>query len=523
MSWSPERYLHTFKRSDPDATTADWHERVRIVSAIRETLPTTQAPSQWAMLIDEALGRLNWPGSISLDSVEFQLVNRWRELLNDLARLELVTPTMTFGEVLSRLQTIARETVFQPESEGALLQLLGPLEAAGMEFDRLWVSGLSAANWPPAGKPSPLISRQLQRDYLLPDADPTNTLGYAEQVLERLAASTNELRCSYPVTDGDAEQSPSGLLGAVADRGDDAENDPGWYAATLAGSAELDLLADDPVPPVTSDESVSGGATTLQRQLTDPFSAFAYGRLGIRPVQALVNGLPANIRGSLIHDALYELYAGCPSRADIAAWSSAEIDRRVPAILTKAFASLERHADATLKLLLGLEQARVRDLLHKVVELDMERGDFRIQDLEASLEFVSDQLSLRLRLDRIDRLETGEIVILDYKTGRRRQFVNASMEPDDLQLVVYACAVSEPVAGLGFVNVDSRHVDLSGAGREFTPDFDWDGALADWREEVAIAATELQKGDVRLNGALPARDTRTFGLLSRIRELQHDA
>ena len=57
---------------------------------------------------------------------------------------------------------------------------------------------------------------------------------------------------------------------------------------------------------------------TIQRQLTDPFAAFAFGRLGIRPVLPLVRGLPATLRGNLIHDALHELYRELPSQENIA-------------------------------------------------------------------------------------------------------------------------------------------------------------------------------------------------------------
>jgi ATP-dependent helicase/nuclease subunit B len=523
MSWSPERYLRTFKRSEPEATTADWHERVRLISVLRESLPASQSPSQWALQIDDSLGQLNWPGTAALDSIEFQLVNRWRELLNDLARLELVVPTMSLQEALSRLQTLAAETVFQPESEGAAIQLLGPLEAAGMEFDQLRICGLSAANWPPAGRPSPLLSRQLQRDYAMPDAEPGDTLAYAQRVLMRLAGSTDRLTCSYPMTDGDAEQSPAGLLSAIADVAYDSQPDPGWYARHLVDCVRSDLIADDPVPPVTLEETVTGGAATLQRQLTEPFSAFAYGRLGIRPILAFMDGLPANIRGSLIHDALHQLYRELPSRKDIASWTGADLDQRIPGATANAFSRLESRVDDTLRSLLQLEKRRVNELLRQVVELDVQRNEFEIVDLEASLELVIEQLRLSLRIDRIDKLDSDELVILDYKTGQRRQFVNASMEPDDLQLVVYACALAAPVAGLGFVNVDSRHVDLSAAGTEFTPDFVLDGALADWRQAVIAAAHELQQGDVRLNGALPVKSSRTFGLLSRIRELLHDS
>lgn len=522
MNWSPQMILNAFGTRGEHQDGPDFLSRIKILNELREGLPARESPSAWATLIDETLKKINWPGEAVLDSVEFQLINRWRELLNDFARLQLVVPSMTLGEALGRLQTLAAETVFQPESDGALVHLLGPLEAAGLQFDRLWVSGLSAANWPPAGRPSPLISRQLQRDYLMPDADPGDTLAYAGRVLRRLADSTEELVCSFPVAEGDSEQSASGLITSFVATADETGSEPGWYAKQLVSSASPLPITTDPVPPVTIEERVSGGAATIQRQMTEPFSAFAYGRLGVRPVPAISSGLPANIRGSLIHDALFRLYGDLPTRSAIADLGSSDIDERLQGLLKKVFARLESSADPVLRQLLSLEKQRVAVLLRQVIALDTSREKFVIQQLEAPIELAIDQVRLRLRIDRIDRLENGEVVIIDYKTGRRRQALNSSREPDDMQLVAYAYGLDDAVAGLAFVNVDSRQVDLSGAGRFFTPDLDWDSDLARWKNEISDAVLELQKGDVRLNGTLPIKTGRSFGLLSRIRELLHE-
>ena len=520
MHWSPQMFLSAFAARGEQQDGSDFLSRVNVLDECRDGLPARESPSAWATLIDGTLKKINWPGEATLDSVEFQLINRWRELLNDLARLQLVVPSMTLGEALGRLQTLAAETVFQPETDGALVHLVGPLEAAGLQFDRLWVSGVSAANWPPAGRPSPLISRQLQRDYSMPDADPGDTLAYAGRVLKRLRDSTQGLVCSFPLTEGDAEQSVSGMVTGFLESAEEAGSEPGWYARQLVSCASPVTIAADPVPPVTIKESVSGGAATIQRQLTEPFSAFAYGRLGVRPVPAITNGLPPNIRGSLIHDALFGLYRDLPSKSDIADLSSTDIDDRLPGILKRAFARMEASADPVLRQLLNLEKQRVAVLLRQVIALDISREEFVIQQLEAPIELAIDQVRLRLRIDRIDRLENGEVVVIDYKTGQRRQVLNSSREPDDMQLVAYALGLDDPVAGLAFVNVDSRHVDLSGAGRFFTPDLDWDSDLSRWKDEIRDAVLGLQKGDVRLNPALPMKAGRSFGLLSRIRELQ---
>ena len=521
-AWSPARVLGVLEGRDDAADAVDWLRRVASVGALRRDLPRRAAPSRWVELTQEILGALNWPGEQALDSNEFQLINRWRELLNDLARLQLVSPTMTYAEVLARLGTMASDTLFQPESEGAIVQVLGPLEAAGMQFDKLLITGLSANNWPPSARPSPLLSRELQRQFGMPDADPDDTLDYARRVLTRLLGSAADVEVSFAVTDEDAEQTECALLDGMLRQATATIADPGWFAGQLVDTTNLEFVARDPVPAVSEDESISGGAATINRQLHEPFSAFAHGRLGIRPLQRLSSGLAANMRGSLIHDALQRLYADCPAQDSIAGWNEKTTADRIHGALRGAFARHERHADAVLTALLQLERDRDARLLRQIVRLDRQREPFSIAAVETSLDIDLDGLRLGLRIDRIDRLEGGTLVILDYKTGSRRAFLGSDGVPNDLQLVVYACAMTDPVAGLGLVNIDSRSVDLDGAGSGFTRDIDWPESLAAWQQLVHETAAEIHRGDVRINGVLSRRASRALSLLTRIAELKRD-
>lgn len=520
--WSPAMILGLFRGRDEGPDARDWLQRVSSIDAVRQQLPQRAAPSEWVSLFHDLLETLNWPGEQPLDSHEFQLVNRWRELLNDFARLRLVSATMSLGEALRRLAGMAGETVFQPESKGAIVQLLGPLEAAGMEFDRLWVSGLSAANWPPPGRPSALLSRRLQGSYGMPDADPDDTLAYAERVLTRLFGSATQVRGSFAVTDGDAEQTASGMLDKRSVSSEANARDPGWYAAQIVPTTSPTFVASDPVPPVLEVESITGGASTINHQMHEPFSAFCYARLAVRPLAGIASGLAASLRGSLIHDALRNLYSERPSRPAIASWDEEQRRERIDAALRPVFGNHERYADPVLRELLQIERQRDASLLHAVVELDVAREPFGILDVEAALEAVVEGIRLSLRVDRIDRLDDGGLVILDYKTGSRKAFRSRDGLPNDMQLVVYALAVSGPVAGLGLINVDSRAVDLNGAGTAFTPDLDWGETLADWKREVSEAAHNIQRGDVRINRLLDRRAARPLSLLSRIAELRRD-
>ncbi len=521
MQWSPERARRVLCADNhPDS---GWVRILATLEEMRGDIPGVQRPSSWAIRFDEALQALKWPGEIALDSVDYQLHNRWRELLNELARLDLVIPSLSLGEALGRLRIMAGETIFQPENREGLMQLLGPLEAAGMEFDHLLVCGLSSANWPPPGRPAALLSRDLQRERGMPDADPADTLAYARRVLLRLAASSTNLACSFPLSEADAEQQPSGLLAELGSMEDGSWEDPGWFAQAQTGAGSPAPVTGEQVPPVADDESVTGGATTINYQLADPFAAFAFGRLGVRPIAPIMSGLPPNIRGNIIHRALNALYHDRPTRAEIETRVAVELDQRLPEILRYAFGWLEGRADPVLRQLLEMEKQRVGNLLRSVIDLDLGRSDFRIGELEIAVTLQMGNVKLGLRIDRVDRLgQDGGVAIIDYKTGRRRQFLNAEHEPTDGQLVAYTMAFEEPAAELAFLNIDSRMVDYTGAGRDLTPDIAWDTELARWQDDIRSAMRQFEKGDVRINGAIPAKDSRSFGLLSRVRELQRE-
>jgi len=480
-----------------------------------DAAPARQAPRAWAEMFDDTLVALGWPGAGPLNSVDFQLENRWRDLISEFARLELVTGNMSLAEATGRLATMAADTLYQAESESPAIDVLGPLEAAGLEFDCLWIAGMTASDWPPPGRPSPLLAGSLQRKYAMPDASPGDTVTHARRVMDRLLASARTCIVSYPVMVGDAGQMPTELIAGKPSA--EAPVDPGWHASTLVGSREL-VRAADPVPPVAKGENVSGGARTLALQGHDPFSAFASGRLGIRTIRPFRAGIGADTRGNLIHAALQNLYANKPDRNQIAEWDDEACERRIRRAVSAAFARHERHADKTLRALFQLEKKRTAALLARVVDVDRGRRGFVVDAVEQELKATFGTLELALRCDRVDRLDDDSVLILDYKSSRTKKFLTRGA-PNDLQLLVYATAIEEPVAGLGLYRIDSAMVEIDGAGPALGESEDWNETLGEWRQMVRTAAADFVRGDVRLNGHQGNLDARPLNLLSRYTEV----
>lgn len=495
-----------------------WLERVvAAVDRLREC-PQWQSAAGWAGVVDELLLGLQWPGDAALDSEDFQLLNRWRDLLNEFSRLDLVAGALSVDDAVARLESLASETIFQAEAITPVVNVVGVLEAAGMEFDQLWVTGFTASSWPPPGRPLALVSRELQQRHSMPDATPDDTTAFAERVVHRLSSSARDVVFSFPRLVGDAEQMPSALVAGSAL--EETPADEGWHATLFCASPLA--AAQDPVPALRRGQVVAGGAATINRQCTDPLSAFAFGRLGVRWMPPFQSGIPARIRGNLVHDALQQLYGDRPTQAAIQTWTAGELGQRVGSAVEHALGRHRRFADPLLGRLLTIEGERCRDLLAAVVDIDRTRDSFRIESVESAVSLALGGALFELRCDRIDRDANGELIVIDYKTGARRRFLTAG-EPADLQLVVYACALDTAIAGLALFNVDSRHTLLDGAGPAFGSGDDWTERLGEWKQTVRAAAVMIAAGDVRLNVQQNSREARPLDVLSRYAELRREA
>ena len=513
--WSPYMITAAMKGKEEDA--GDWLQRVAGLTKLRRELPASASPAEWAIRIDGILDAAGWPGQGTLSSADFQLLNRWRDLLNELARMGLVSARMSLDTALNQLESMAADAVFQPETELTQVHLLAPLDACGLEFDAIWLTGMTATDWPARGNAAVLVSRRLQEEHGMPDATPAETLEHSRRLLGRLCAAAPEVVCSYPRVLEDAEQSVSELLEELGAKPAAAPADPGWHAAQLAGLARLSSLDDAP-PSIDGTERLVGGASTIQAQLSEPAAAFIGGRLAARALDEQASGLPALLRGNLIHDALYQLYLDKPSRDEVAGWT--DVEARIGTALDFAFARHERNADNVLLRLLAMERQRVAGLLREFLRVDVTRGAFVVDSVENKVDFEEAGVQLELRMDRVDRWSDGSVAIIDYKTGAEKTFLTRQGEPKEYQLVAYACAIGEPVAELALANVDSRSVVFHGAGARDTED--WPDVLAAWSDRVRGACVEIARGDVRLDRRQSTDDARPLNLLTRFTERRHE-
>jgi ATP-dependent helicase/nuclease subunit B len=527
-AWNPEALLAAVSTPRLAADSAQWRQKLEHLQQLRADGEARLPPARWAERFDQLLQAIGWPGIEKADSDEFQLLNRWRQLLNELAALDRVKPAMTLAETVRHLGQLAADTLYQPEAPAGGLSVIGLLEATGMEFDCLWIGGMDASRWPTAGHPLALLNRELQRGAGMPDATPVDTLEFARRTLDRLCRSASDVVLSWARSDGDTEQVASPLLD-VEDESDVAADsaDPGWYARAWTGSAACAPLQTDPAPRVAVGEALFGGAYTVQLMREEPFAAFVAGRLGVSALERFQPGISARQRGIVLHDALHRLLASKPTQSELAAWDTQTRATRVEESAWRAISEISRHADDVLRQVLHLEKQRLQKVLQDFLDHELQRDEFRIDALEQKLELELGNVCLNLRIDRIDRLPDDCLLIADYKSGTRKPFMNRKLNaPAHIQLSVYAKALEGHVGGLALINIDSREISYQGEGGSISfgrikPD-DWPDALRRWCAEVEALLVRFGEGDIGVNQAQSADQARPLALLSRLEELRRD-
>jgi probable DNA repair protein len=527
-SWTPASLAAVLRRKKASRDAVQWLQLLERIVAFRAEHRGYASPQHWAEILDRFLDDCGWPGSAPQESAEFQLLSRWRSLLADFAATGLVTPRVSVSVAIQRLQTMAAEVIFQPESSGDSVQLIGMLEASGMSFDAVWICGLESTRWPPPPNPLALVSRGLQRQYAMPDATPGDSLAFAELVLERIVTSARTVVLSWPMHDGESELGPSPLVASFPVQDPGVLGDPDWHAIELQDPGAIVNLEPDVAPQVLRGEKIAGGAFTVQAQTVDPFAAFARGRLGVKDIPRVESGLPARLRGSIAHQVLHAFFASKPDRQALAEWTEIEIETRSDRALSAVLASAGRHMNPVQRKLLDFERVRLRNILKKFVDAERLRPDFSIECLEEQIEFEQFGVCLELRVDRIDRLEDHTLLVIDYKTGMPKSLLNREGDLVDLQLAVYAIAIRDriegDVGGLALINIGSGAIGYKGTGGSVEWDAkrrpQWRERLTSWTQSVDVALRELTAGDVRVNVSRSEAQSRQLALLSRIGELR---
>jgi ATP-dependent helicase/nuclease subunit B len=463
----------------------------------RESVPAAQAPDRWARTFSSLLAKLGWPGERALASAGYQTVAKWREMLSGFARLGVVIPEMTYSEALARLRRLAAATEFQPETGAAPVQILGLLETSGMEFGHLWIAGLDDERWPAPARPAPFLPVALQRLRGMPRSSPERMLAFAQRTTGRLLASAPDIVVSYARRDADRELAPSPLILDIPEDQIDLPSYP-LYPDVVRESSLLESIEDHTAPPF-SDAAAPGGTRVFEFQAQCPFRAFAELRLGAEPLETPAPGLDPAERGTLVHRALEAVWGALKSHQRLCACGEAELAAIVRASIAPAMDWIAAKRGTLPAKLAAIERVRIERLVLEWLAIERQRASFTVVEFESARRAEAGGVLCKVKVDRVDRLDDGREVIIDYKTGRQTVRAWEGDRPDAPQLPLYAISHAQPVAAVLFGQVRVGETGFKGyaAGDGVAPGAEtreMDSVLDGWRTALDRLGADFRAG-----------------------------
>src|SRR6266516_2250119 len=188
---------------------------------------------------------------------------------------------------------------FRRCERSAPIQVLGLLESAGVEFDHLWVTGLTDEAWPLKSSPNPFLPLAQQRKAGIPEASAETSLALDRRITDGWKQAAGEVVFSHFTKEEDRDVLPSPL---IADLPEKAVEIPAFSKLrdVIFASRKTETLQDR-VAPAVREKQVRGGTRVLSDQAACPFRAFARHRLHAEELEEPAEGLDASKRGKLVH------------------------------------------------------------------------------------------------------------------------------------------------------------------------------------------------------------------------------
>jgi probable DNA repair protein len=549
-------------QADVEAALSDFARRMHTTRRVLRdaaggaNLTSRKTLLEWVELAPKILNASGWPGFRTLESAEAQARLRLDQHMEALAELGFDGRRVQWSDFTVLLSQVLAEALFAPESREAPILIAGPAESAGLTADGIWFLGAHDQGWPISGTTNPMLPLGLQREAGMPHATTEMDWEFADTMTKRFLHSAADVRFSFARLCGDEEMKPSRLLersvGAARELSEDLLLPPGGnpFTELVVEKREIPFLL----------PKVRGGANLLTLQSNCPFKAFATERLGAERWSAAEYGFTASQRGQLLHQLMREIWSGAQQgglkgSADLRALlesctSEVEDEKNLEEFVQNhAHRVLNREIDPELRARLvpeyiELELERLTHLVSEWLRYEAKREAFEVVALEDNRSVNLAGLALELRIDRIDRLNDGSLLVIDYKSGDVKTNLWEVPRPEDVQLPLYACFAlnrdakdgNEPevAGGLAFAKISAKYQSFAGHLRDAEKTIFaglsnqsalkklplTDEMLFDWKKEIQGLAESFVRGDAEVDPRIPLKTCEKceYKVLCRVRE-----
>jgi hypothetical protein len=171
-------------------------------------------------------------------------------------------------------------------------------------------------------------------------------------------------------------------------------------------------MLQDRVAPAVRAKQIRGGTKVLSDQAACPFRAFARHRLNADKLEKPSEGLDNSKRGKLVHELMKHLWGQLKDSSSL----EGDLDSAIGLAAAAAVKDMKLEGRMA-----ELEQHRLARVAREWLEVEKARPPFSVAAMEVKRPLSLGGLEFALRLDRVDALADGGVVVVDYKTGAAKE------------------------------------------------------------------------------------------------------
>ena len=465
----------------------------------------------WSKFIGDLLQSLEWPGDVQLSVAEQDAIESWKAAMSQLSTLSIVAGEVKFEAALGELRRLLEDS---QEQAGlwAPVQVLDARDCTGLRFDAGIIVGMDEDSWPPKEYRSPFLPAKLLRGH------GHNSRSDQARLTKSLYATAPQLFVTWS---GRLSPLAAAFVSQEESHQDIWRSKSTWQTFKPTVLEESD---DSQGPAFVSDAAARGGTSIIKAQSLCPFRAFAEFRLQSKAPEEGCLGLDSRERGGHLHDLLEFVWQRLKTREKLLTSSPLFLHNLVEEGARQA---VESHGGSPFsQIVAAVEVERLKEVVLEWLEVEKKRQQpFTVETVEEERHFELAGLRLRLRLDRIDRLSNGQLLLIDYKSGVQTALKLEGKRPEEPQLLVYAASLDEDVAGVFFAQVKPRDLRLKGisqqrhvAGQGNLVKKEWDAFLLAGKASVHELAAQFKAGNAGVDPLPYACDFCSQKPLCRIHE-----
>ncbi len=409
----------------------------------------------WIEQMEDYLSAWGWPGENSLESEAFQLNELLKKTMIGIRRLNQLYSTVTLNQCMTFFKNELYQIEFQPQSQTQRLQILGIYEAVNLQCDHIWITGLSSDALPSKVTKNPFLPSSLLKKYNLPGCGIQRDKKISERLLHALLRVSKNRHLSFYQQENEQYFFPSHILGLSQRL---------WTLVTGKASplhalkkADLENFHDD-FGYSYEGTRLSGGVSFLKQQAMCPFKAYLNFRLNIEEQEYFKIGIDLRKRGEWIHQGMQYIWSKLNNSDTLMKTNHNELYR----IVEQSLRCIEKSELVNSSLLKTIEKNRAIHLMMNLLVIEKERTPFQVKAIEQDMVISMKNMDIHTRVDRVDELQDGSTVVIDYKTGVTYPGLWFSDRLGEPQMLLYAQAYQHSIAAIVYAEINSKETRFKG-------------------------------------------------------------